>query len=61
MVKDKYPLSIKAKTIPLEWHPDLPIFLSDQFLKQVSDEYGWIGGIDSIGNLRCILPYTIHT
>jgi hypothetical protein len=25
----------------------------------VGDEYGWIGGTDGSGSLRCILPYTI--
>jgi hypothetical protein len=48
-----------AKKIPIEWHPNISIYASEQFLKTVGDEYGWIGGFDNSGNLRCILPYTI--
>ncbi|MBN1981009.1 MAG: peptidoglycan bridge formation glycyltransferase FemA/FemB family protein, partial [Chitinivibrionales bacterium] len=36
-----------------------PIFANETFLKSVSDEYGWLGGFDDSGKLRCILPYTI--
>jgi len=50
---------IKAKTININWHPGLSIYASESFLKVVSDEYGWLGGIDSSGKLHCILPYTI--
>ena len=48
-----------AKLIKINWHSGLPIFASESFLKAVGDEYGWLGGIDSTGELRCILPYTI--
>lgn len=48
-----------AKQIPINWHPDLSIYASEKFLKTVGDEYGWIGGFDASGYLRCILPYTI--
>ncbi len=50
---------MKAKPIPVDWHPGLPIFASESFLKAVGDEYGWLGGFDSANNLRCILPFTI--
>jgi hypothetical protein len=50
---------MKITPIPIDWHPGLPIFASEPFLKAVSDEYGWLGGFDSGGYLRCILPYTI--
>lgn len=50
---------MKATPIPINWNPALPIFASESFLKAVSDEYGWLGGTDDTGNLRCILPYTI--
>jgi hypothetical protein len=50
---------MKAIPIPINWHSGLPIFASESFLKAVSDKYGWIGGIDESGKLRCILPYTI--
>jgi len=50
---------MKATPVEINWHPGLPIFASEPFLKAVGDEYGWLGGIDETGNLRCILPYTI--
>ena len=50
---------MKAKRIEINWHPGLSLFASEAFLKLVGDEYGWIGGIDESGELRCILPYTI--
>lgn len=50
---------MKAMPIPINWYSGLPIFASESFLKAVGDEYGWLGGIDATGKLRCILPYTI--
>ncbi len=50
---------MKAKAIDINWHTGLPIFAAESFLKAVGDEYGWLGGIDDSGKLRCILPYTI--
>lgn len=50
---------MKATPIEIDWDPGLPIYASESFLKAVGDEYGWIGGIDDSGTLRCILPYTI--
>ena len=50
---------MKAKQIEIDWHPNLSIYASESFLKAVGDEYGWLGGIDDSGKLRCILPYTI--
>ena len=50
---------MKAKRTEIKWYPGLPIFASELFLKAVSDEYGWLGGVDDAGKLRCILPYTI--
>jgi hypothetical protein len=50
---------LKAGPIPISWHPGLSIFASESFLKAVGDEYGWLGGTDDNGRLRCILPYTI--
>jgi hypothetical protein len=50
---------MKAKRVEINWHSGLPIFASESFLKAVSDEFGWLGGIDDSGNLRCVLPYTI--
>ncbi len=48
-----------AKKIEINWNPDLSIYASEPFLKAVGDEYGWLGGIDNLGKLRCVLPYTI--
>jgi lipid II:glycine glycyltransferase (peptidoglycan interpeptide bridge formation enzyme) len=48
-----------AKRVEINWHPGLPIFACEAFLKTISDEYGWLGGNDESGKLRCILPYTI--
>ena len=50
---------IDAQRIPIQWHADMPVFAKEPFLKAVGDEYGWLGGIDAAGSLRCILPYTI--
>lgn len=50
---------MKAKAISIDWHPGLSIYASEVFLKTVGDEFGWLGGIDDTGKLRCILPYTI--
>lgn len=51
--------SLRAKRIPIEWRDELSIYSSEPFLKSVSDEYGWLGGIDDAGRVRCILPFTI--
>jgi hypothetical protein len=48
-----------AKPIEINWHPGLSIYASEPFLKAVGDEYGWLGGLDDSGKLRCILPYTL--
>jgi len=50
---------MKAVPIPIKWEPALPIFASEPFLKAVSNEYGWLGGVRDRGKLCCILPYTI--
>jgi len=50
---------MKATPVEINWNPGLPIFASESFLKAVGDEYGWLGGIDESGKLRCVLPYTI--
>jgi len=50
---------IKATPIDINWNPNLSIYASEPFLKAVGDEYGWIGGCDDSGEIRCILPYTV--
>jgi FemAB family len=53
------PCAIRAEPIKMQWDPSLPVFAKEEFLRAVGDEYGWLGGIDEAGTLRCILPYTI--
>jgi hypothetical protein len=43
----------------IAWHPDLSIFASEEYLKTVSGDYGWLGGFSSDGVLECILPYSV--
>jgi hypothetical protein len=50
---------IKAERIDIRWDASLSVFAKPEFLSAVSDEYGWLGGIDEGGTLRCFLPYTI--
>jgi hypothetical protein len=50
---------LNVDQIQIKWTPDMPIYASEHFLRAVSDEFGWLGGIDNIGNLICILPYSI--
>ncbi len=49
----------KVSPLPIDWHPDLPIYASEPFLRATADEYGWLGGLDRDGRLCCILPFTI--
>jgi hypothetical protein len=50
---------IQAKPIPIDWHSGLSIYASEPFLRAVGDEYGWLGGFNCAGHLRCVLPFTI--
>jgi hypothetical protein len=50
---------LRAIPVEINWHSGLPIYASEAFLKAVGDEYGWIGGVDDSGQIRCILPYTV--
>jgi hypothetical protein len=52
-------INLKATRVEIRWHSGLPIYASDKFLKEFSEEYGWIGGVDDAGQLRCVLPYSI--
>ena len=51
--------NMKAVPVEIKWHPGLPIFASEPFLRAVGDQYGWLGGVGESGKLRCVLPYTI--
>jgi len=50
---------MQVAPVEINWHPGLPVFASEAFLKAVGDKYGWLGGIDESGKLRCLLPYTV--
>ena len=50
---------ITATSVPIAWHPGLSVYASEAFLRSVGDTYGWIGGRDQKGVLRCVLPYTV--
>jgi hypothetical protein len=50
---------MRAIPLAINWHKGLPIFAHETFLKEVGDEYGWVGGVDDSGKLRCVLPYTV--
>ena len=50
---------LKVEAIPIRWSPDLPIYACEAFLKYSGNEYGWLGGFDDNGEIRCVLPYTI--
>jgi hypothetical protein len=50
---------MQAAPVNIEWHPGLSICASEAFLKTAGSEYGWLGGFDIGGKLRCVLPYTI--
>lgn len=50
---------LRVEPIRFEWHPEVSVYASESFLKAVGDDYGWIGGIDQAGKLRCVLPYTV--
>lgn len=50
---------MRVAPVQINWHPGLPIFAAEPFLKAVEDDYGWIGGIEESGQIRCILPYTV--
>lgn len=52
-------IAMRATPINIDWHSGLPVFACENFLKAVGDEYGWLGGFDVKGTLRCILPFTI--
>ena len=48
-----------VRSIDINWHSGLPVFASEEFLRAVGDEYGWLGGFDDKGELLCVLPFTI--
>lgn len=51
--------NLRAMPVEINWRPEMPIFASQDFLKSLCEEYGWVGGLDDSDRLRCILPYTV--
>src|SRR5437016_446469 len=51
--------SLSAAPVEIAWHSGLPVYASEAFLRTVGQEWGWIGGKDESGELRCVLPYTV--
>ena len=51
--------TISAGSIKIQWDSSLSVFAKEEFLRAVGDDYGWLGGIDESGTLRCVLPYTV--
>lgn len=45
--------------VPIEWNSSVSIYASESFLSNVSDEYGWLGGIDKSGKILCVLAYSV--
>jgi hypothetical protein len=50
---------MRVRQTDINWNPGLSIFASESFLKTVSDDYGWLGGIDNSGKMLCVLPYSV--
>lgn len=50
---------IEARPVEIRWDESMPVFAKGEFLCAAGDDYGWLGGIDEFGQVRCILPYTI--
>jgi hypothetical protein len=48
-----------VKPVAINWIEEMSIYASDFFLRSLGDDYGWLGGVDSAGKVRCVLPYTI--
>jgi hypothetical protein len=51
--------TLKATAIGIQWHPGLPIYASEAFMRSDGGDCGWLGGTDDQGQLRCILPYNV--
>lgn len=50
---------LKAIPVGVNWCSDVSVYASEGFLKSESSQYGWIGGVEEQGRLRCILPFTV--
>jgi len=52
--------ALRAEPVDICWNENMPVFAKEEFLRAVGSDYGWIGGIDGTGELRCVLPYTVE-
>jgi hypothetical protein len=52
-------MNMEVRITDPDWSARLPIFCSDRFLRTISDEFGWVEGIDDLGIRRCILPFCV--
>jgi hypothetical protein len=50
---------MRVIAIDIKWHQGLSVFACAPFLKEVGDEYGWLGGFSHSDELRFILPFAI--
>jgi hypothetical protein len=51
--------NLSAAPVDIRWHSGVPIYASEAFLKSEGGRFGWIGGTNEQGELRCVLPYSI--
>jgi hypothetical protein len=51
--------SLTAAPVDIRWETGLPIYASEPFMNSDGGQFGWIGGKDAAGSLRCVLPYGI--
>ncbi|MDE5421913.1 peptidoglycan bridge formation glycyltransferase FemA/FemB family protein [Ancylomarina sp. DW003] len=48
---------MEIKYIQYKWCEKHSIFASEQYLKSISDNYGWIGAYDNSQELICVYPF----
>jgi hypothetical protein len=59
LLNGRLPTHLKASPVAIRWTSALPLYASEEFLKLGSTEYGWIGGTEPGGELRCIVPFSV--
>jgi hypothetical protein len=59
MTPDSGKAPIQVRPVPIDWHSGLSVYASEAFLESVGDAYGWLGGFNGAGRLRCVLPFTV--
>jgi hypothetical protein len=52
-------LSIQVENIDINWNEKMPVFASPEYLKSLSEDFGWLGGF--LGdNAEFVLPYVVR-